>query len=234
MKINCALLVPALALAFAASAPAQTSSNDIPDAPQANAAVLIHPNVPTEVIDTSMGRITCQFYQRQAPKAVANFIALAEGTRDWTDPVTHNKHHGRPLYNGTIFHRVIPGFMIQGGDPAGTGMGDPGYSFNDEFDRNLNFDRPGRLAMANSGPNTNGSQFFITEQAYDSLNQHYTLFGQCDESSVLVVKTIASVQRNRNDKPLTPVVLKKVTIVREGQPLPPIPQAVPKPATQKP
>jgi peptidyl-prolyl cis-trans isomerase A (cyclophilin A) len=88
--------------------------------------------------------------------------------------------------------------------------------------------------MANSGPNTNGSQFFITEQAYDSLNQHYTLFGQCDESSVLVVKTIASVQRNRNDKPLTPVVLKKVTIVREGQPLPPIPQAVPKPATQKP
>jgi peptidyl-prolyl cis-trans isomerase A (cyclophilin A) len=234
MKINCALLVPALALAFAASAPAQTSSNDIPDAPQANAAVLIHPNGPTVVIDTSMGRITCQFYQRQAPKAVANFIALAEGTRDWTDPVTHNKHHGRPLYNGTIFHRVIPGFMIQGGDPAGTGMGDPGYSFNDEFDRNLNFDRPGRLAMANSGPNTNGSQFFITEQAYDSLNQHYTLFGQCDESSVLVVKTIASVQRNRNDKPLTPVVLKKVTIVREGQPLPPIPQAVPKPATQKP
>jgi peptidyl-prolyl cis-trans isomerase A (cyclophilin A) len=234
MKINCALLVPALALAFAASAPAQTSSNDIPDAPQANAAVLIHPNGPTVVMDTSMGRITCQFYQRQAPKAVANFIALAEGTRDWTDPVTHNKHHGRPLYNGTIFHRVIPGFMIQGGDPAGTGMGDPGYSFNDEFDRNLNFDRPGRLAMANSGPNTNGSQFFITEQAYDSLNQHYTLFGQCDESSVLVVKTIASVQRNRNDKPLTPVVLKKVTIVREGQPLPPIPQAVPKPATQKP
>jgi len=235
MKINCALLVPALALAFAASAPAQTSSNDIPDAPQANAAVLIHPNGPTVVIDTSMGRITCQFYQRQAPKAVANFIALAEGTRDWTDPVTHNKHHGRPLYNGTIFHRVIPGFMIQGGDPAGTGMGDPGYSFNDEFDRNLNFDRPGRLAMANSGPNTNGSQFFITEQAYDSLNQHYTLFGQCDEASVLVVKAIARVQRNSDDKPLTPVVLKKVTIVREGQPTPAAaPQAARKPAAPKP
>jgi peptidyl-prolyl cis-trans isomerase A (cyclophilin A) len=124
--------------------------------------------------------------------------------------------------------------MIQGGDPTGTGMGDPGYAFNDEFDPNLNFDRPGRLAMANSGPNTNGSQFFITEQGYDSLNQHYTLFGQCDESSVLVVMTIARVQRNSDDKPLTPVVLKKVTIVREGQPLPPLPQAAPRPAAPKP
>ena len=108
-------------------------------------------------------------------------------------------------------------------------MGDPGYSFDDEFDPNLNFDQPGKLAMANSGPNTNGSQFFITEQAYDSLNQHYTLFGQCDESSVEVVKAIARVQRDGNDKPLTPVVLKKVTIVREGQPLPPSPTSRAKP-----
>jgi peptidyl-prolyl cis-trans isomerase A (cyclophilin A) len=115
--------------------------------------------------------------------------------------------------------------MIQGGDPTGTGMGDPGYSFNDEFDPNLNFDKPGRLAMANSGPNTDGSQFFVTEQAVDSLNQHYSLFGQCDDSSVDVVKAIARVQRDANDKPLTPVVLKKVTIVREGQPLPPLPVA---------
>jgi peptidyl-prolyl cis-trans isomerase A (cyclophilin A) len=234
MKLRYALLVPALAVAFAAPAPAQTSSNDLPDAPQANAAVLIHPNGPTVVMDTSMGRITCQFYEKQAPRAVANFIALAEGTREWADPVTHTKHHGKPLYNGTIFHRVIPGFMIQGGDPTGTGMGDPGYAFNDEFDPNLNFDRPGRLAMANSGPNTNGSQFFITEQGYNSLNQHYTLFGQCDESSVLVVMTIARVQRNSDDKPLTPVVLKKVTIVREGQPLPPLPQAAPRLAAPKP
>ena len=138
------------------------------------------------------------------------------------------QHHKR-YFDGTIFHRVIPEFMIQGGDPTGTGMGDPGYSFADEFDPNLNFDVPGRLAMANSGPNTNGSQFFITEQAYDSLDQHYTLFGQCDDSSVLVVKTIARVQRDRNDKPLTPVVLKKVTIVREGQPMPADPNAAPKP-----
>jgi peptidyl-prolyl cis-trans isomerase A (cyclophilin A) len=179
-------------------------------------------------MDTSMGRITCQFFERQAPKAVANFIALAEGTRDWTDPVTNKKQHNKQLYNGTIFHRVIPEFMIQGGDPAGTGMGDPGYQFDDEVDPNLNFDVPGRLAMANSGPNTNGSQFFITEQAYDTLNQHYTLFGQCDGASVEVVKAIARVPRNSDDKPDTPVVLKKVTIVREGQPLPPAPNAAPK------
>jgi peptidyl-prolyl cis-trans isomerase A (cyclophilin A) len=113
--------------------------------------------------------------------------------------------------------------MIQGGDPTGTGMGDPGYAFDDEVDPNLNFDKPGKLAMANSGPNTNGSQFFVTEQAYESLNQHYNLFGQCDEPSVLVVQTIARVQRDSNDKPLAPVVLNKVTIVREGQPIPPLP-----------
>jgi peptidyl-prolyl cis-trans isomerase A (cyclophilin A) len=236
MKLNYSLLVPVFAMALAASAPAQTAAKpaeDLPDAPQANAAVLIHPNGPTVVMDTSMGRITCQFYQRQAPHAVANFIALAEGARDWIDPATRKVQHQKPLYDGTIFHRVIPEFMIQGGDPIGNGMGDPGYSFDDEFDPDLNFDRPGRLAMANSGPNTNGSQFFITEQAYDSLNQHYTLFGQCDDSSVEVVKTIARVERNSDDKPLTPVVLKKVTIVREGQPLPPLPNAAPRPAAPK-
>jgi peptidyl-prolyl cis-trans isomerase A (cyclophilin A) len=170
-----------------------------------------------------MGRITCQFYEKQAPKAVANFIGLAEGAIDWTDPVTKKKQHHKRYYDGTIFHRVIPEFMVQGGDPTGTGTGDPGYAFDDELDPNLNFDAPGKLAMANSGPNTNGSQFFITEQAYDSLNQHYTLFGQCDDSSVAVVKTIARVQRDDQDKPLTPVYLNKVTIVHEGQPLPPSP-----------
>jgi peptidyl-prolyl cis-trans isomerase A (cyclophilin A) len=171
-------------------------------------------------MDTSMGRITCQFFERQAPKAVANFIGLAEGTIDWTDPTTKKKEHHKRYYDGTTFHRVIPEFMIQGGDPTGTGMGDPGYSFDDELDPNLNFDKAGRLAMANSGPNTNGSQFFVTEAPYDSLNQHYTLFGQCDEPSVLVVKSMTRVPRDGNDKPLTPVLLNKVTIVREGQPLP--------------
>ena len=235
MKSTRALFVPALAVAFAATAFAQQSTpkpaDELPDAPQATAAAMVHPNGPTVVMDTSMGRITCQFFQRQAPKAVANFIGLAQGTIDWTDPTTKKKQHHKPYYDNTIFHRVIPEFMIQGGDPTGTGMGDPGFAFDDEVDPNLNFDQPGRLAMANSGPNTNGSQFFITEQAYDSLNGHYTLFGQCDESSVLVVKTIARVERDSNDKPLSPVALKKVTIVQEGQPLPPPPaDAAPKAA----
>ena len=199
------------------------ASPEVPDAPQATTEALTVPNGPFVVMDTSMGRITCQFYQKQAPKAVANFIGLAEGTKDWTDPRTRQVQHQKRYYDGTIFHRVIPEFMIQGGDPTGTGMGSPGYTFKDEFDPNLNFDRPGRLAMANSGPNTNGSQFFITEKAYDSLNQTYTLFGQCDDASVQVVKAIARVPRNASDKPLTPVVLEKVTIVREGEPMPPAP-----------
>jgi peptidyl-prolyl cis-trans isomerase A (cyclophilin A) len=235
MKFKFSLLVPVLAAAALALAAAQQATppatpapaDDLPDAPTANIAVAIVPNGPTVVMDTSMGRITCQFYQRQAPNAVANFIGLAQGTKDWTDPNTKKVMHHKPLYNGTIFHRVIPEFMIQGGDPAGTGMGDPGYAFDDEVDPNLNFDRPGRLAMANSGPNTNGSQFFITEQPYDSLNGHYTLFGQCDDPSVDVVKAIARVPRDADDKPLTPVILQKVTIVPEGQPLPPDPNAAP-------
>jgi peptidyl-prolyl cis-trans isomerase A (cyclophilin A) len=226
-------LVIASSAAFGQQTPPPTTpppakpatTEDLPDGPTPQASALIHPNGPRVVFDTSMGRITCQFYQKQAPNTVANFIALAEGTKDWTDPVSHRKMHNKHLYDGTTFHRVIPGFMIQGGDPAGTGMGDPGYAFDDEFDPNLNFDVPGRLAMANSGPNTDGSQFFITEQGYDSLNQHYTLFGQCDDDGVQVVKSIARVPRDGDDKPTTPVILKKVTIVREGQPLPPSPAA---------
>jgi peptidyl-prolyl cis-trans isomerase A (cyclophilin A) len=248
MKLKKSLLAPALAAAFAAAGifpglaqqsakPAAQPPDDLPDAPQATVAALTRPNGPTVVIDTSMGRITCQFYQKQAPKAVANFIALAEGTKDWTDPGTRKKQHDKRYFDGTIFHRVIPEFMIQGGDPTGTGTGDPGYAFEDEFDPNLGFDRPGRLAMANSGPNTNGSQFFITEVPTENLNHVHTIFGQCDEPSVLVVKTIARVQRNADDKPLTPVVLKKVTIVREGEPLQPdptAPAAQPAPAASKP
>ena len=240
MKSRLALFVSGFAVAFAASAIAQQTpakpAEDLPDAPQATAAAMVHPNGPSVVFDTSMGRITCQFYEKQAPKAVANFIGLAEGAIDWTDPVTKKKQHHKRYYDGTIFHRVIPEFMVQGGDPTGTGTGDPGYAFDDELDPNLNFDAPGKLAMANSGPNTNGSQFFITEQAYDSLNQHYTLFGQCDDSSVAVVKTIARVQRDDQDKPLTPVYLSKVTIVPEGQPLPapPATTAPPAPAAPRP
>jgi peptidyl-prolyl cis-trans isomerase A (cyclophilin A) len=231
MKTQRTLLFPAVAAVCAIGAayalfvqqPSASASQGIPDAPQATAEATTVPNGPYVVMDTSMGRITCQFFKKQAPNTVANFIGLAEGTKDWTDPTTRQVQHHKRYFDGTTFHRVIPQFMIQGGDPTGTGMGGPGYSFNDEFDPGLNFDRPGRLAMANSGPNTDGSQFFITEVAYEFLNQHYTIFGQCDEASVTVVKNIARVPRDRNDKPLTPVVLKKVTIAIAGPPMPTTP-----------
>jgi peptidyl-prolyl cis-trans isomerase A (cyclophilin A) len=220
------------ALASAGFAQQSSTPQDLPDGPQPAQATLAQPNGPTLVMDTSMGRITCQFFQKQAPQAVANFIGLANGTKDWVDPATSKKMHGKRYYDGTQFHRVIPEFMIQGGDPTATGTGDPGYSFNDELDPSLNFDVPGRLAMANSGPNTNGSQFFVTELPQPSLNQHYTIFGQCDEPSVNVVKTIARVQTGANDKPVVPVYLKKVTIVPEGQPVPPPPAPAVAPAAK--
>ena len=239
MRIKQFFLAPLAFTALASGAIAQESAKPaeapLPDAPQATAAAQIRPNGPTVVMDTSMGRITCQFFQKEAPKTVANFIALAQGSKDWTDPKTQQKMHNKPLYDGTIFHRVIPEFMIQGGDPTGTGMGDPGYTFEDEFNPDLGFDVPGRLAMANSGPNTNGSQFFITEAPTEHLNQHHTIFGQCDEPSLNLVKAIARVERDPNDKPVTAVVLEKVTIVPEGQTPPPSPAAPaqPTPAPQQ-
>ena len=147
MKLKFLTSASVLCATFAATAFAQDTTKPaepVPDAPQATAAAMIHPNGPTVVMDTSMGRITCQFFEKQAPKTVANFIALAQGTKDWTDPQTEKKMHNKPLYDGTVFHRVIPEFMIQGGDPTGTGMGDPGYKFEDEFDPNLNFPLPSR------------------------------------------------------------------------------------------
>lgn len=239
--IRQALLLFAAATLFAACAFAQQSSTvssanqALPDSPDAQANASPQPTGPTAVFDTSMGRMTCKLFSQEAPKTVANFIGLAEGTKDWTNPaMPHQVMHNKPLYNQTIFHRVIPGFMIQGGDPLGTGEGDPGYTVPDEFAPNLNFDVTGRLAMANSGPNTDGSQFFITTAPYTKGDQHYTIFGQCDEHSVLVAESIADVERDSNDKPLTPVVLEKVTIVQQGQPIPPPPsEAAPEaPAAQ--
>jgi peptidyl-prolyl cis-trans isomerase A (cyclophilin A) len=170
-----------------------------------------------------VGRLTCKTFDKQAPNAVANFIGLAEGTKDWTLAAGSVKQHGKRFYDGLTFHRVIPGFMIQGGDPAGDGSGDPGYYFPDEIDPALTFSVPGRLAMANSGPNTNGSQFYITEAPQPDLDGKYTIFGQCDAHSVLLVASIARVERNKDDKPLTPIVMNRVAIVREGQPMPPDP-----------
>jgi peptidyl-prolyl cis-trans isomerase A (cyclophilin A) len=167
---------------------------------------------PTAVIDTTAGKLTCTLFPDVAPIGVANFVGLSNGTKDWTSPVTHQKKHGVPLYDGTIFHRVIPNFMIQGGDPAGTGAGDPGFAFKNETSPSLKFDRPGRLAYANAGPDTNGSQFFITEVAYASLNGGYTLFGQCDDASVKLVKEIARMGRDSNDLPYKPVKINHITI----------------------
>jgi peptidyl-prolyl cis-trans isomerase A (cyclophilin A) len=170
-----------------------------------------------------MGRLTCRLFDKEAPLTVANFVGLATGSKEWTDPATSKKTTGVPFYDGTTFHRVIPGFMIQGGDRLGTGEGDAGFYIPDEITPALKFDVPGRLAMANSGPGTDGSQFFITEDAVPQLDGNYTIFGQCDPHTVLMVKGIALVDRDPKDKPLTPVVMNKVTIVPVGQPLPPLP-----------
>ena len=166
---------------------------------------------PTAVIDTTAGKLTCKLFPDKAPIGVANFIGLSDGSKDWTNPVSGAKKHGVPLYDGTICHRVIPNFMIQCGDPAG-GSGTPGYAFKNETSPDLKFDRPGRLAYANAGPDTNGSQFFITEVPYPSLNGGYTIFGQCDDASVALVKQIARMGRDSNDRPYSPVKINHITI----------------------
>jgi peptidyl-prolyl cis-trans isomerase A (cyclophilin A) len=179
------------------------------------------------VFDTSMGRMVCRLFPKRAPKTTANFVGLATGRKTWTDPKTHKKMMKKPFYDGTIFHRVIPDFIIQGGDRLGTGAGGPGYTFDDEIAPGLKFDVAGRLAMANRGPNTSGSQFFITLTPQPQLDRHYSIFGQCDSGSVLVAESIAQVPRNRQNKPIEPVVLDKVTIVQPGRSLPPVAGAKP-------
>ena len=139
------------------------------------------------IFQTTAGSITCRLLEQEAPDTVANFVGLATGNKEWTDPRTGAKSK-KPLYDGTVFHRVIPNFMIQGGDPLGTGTGDPGYRFKDEFQSGRRFDKPGLLAMANSGPDTNGSQFFITEVATPHLNNRHTIFGECIQGFELVPK----------------------------------------------
>ncbi|HEX8814815.1 MAG TPA: peptidylprolyl isomerase [Terriglobales bacterium] len=165
------------------------------------------------VLDTSEGKIVVRLFEKDAPKTVANFVELAEGKREWTHPVSKKKSNDR-LYDGTIFHRVIPEFMIQGGDPAGTGFGGPGYQFEDETKGSPHkFDKPGKLAMANAGPNTNGSQFFITVAPTQWLTGKHTIFGEVVEGYDVAEK-IVGVPRGRNDKPSKDVVVKSVTIER--------------------
>ena len=174
------------------------------------------PAQPVAIINTTAGNLTCTLFPDKAPIGVANFIGLATGTKDWTNPATGRKMHGVPLYSGTIFHRVIPEFMIQGGDPIGNGQGDPGYSFKNETPPGLAFDQPGRLAYANAGPDTNGSQFFVTEVAVPRLTGGYTIFGQCDAASVELVKKIARMPRNANDRPDNPPKIVKIAILHAG------------------
>jgi len=166
-------------------------------------------------LQTSKGDIRIRLLPNHAPKTVANFVGLADGSQAWTDPETRQKVEGRPLYAGTIFHRVIPGFMIQGGDPLGSGRGGPGYQFKDEFHPELSFDRPYLLAMANAGPGTNGSQFFITTVPTPWLSRKHTIFGEVIDGSD-VVDQISKAERGRNDRPVTDVVLESVTIERHG------------------
>jgi peptidyl-prolyl cis-trans isomerase A (cyclophilin A) len=176
-------------------------------------------------LKTSQGDIVVKLFSKDAPKTVANFVGLATGEKEWRNPQT-GQMVKTPLYNGVVFHRVIPGFMIQGGDPTGTGRGDPGYRFEDEFQGGHTFDKPGMLAMANAGPNTNGSQFFITVAPTEYLNGRHTIFGEVVQGYDVAEK-IANVPRDRGDRPLTPVTIQTISISDKAPKAP----AAPKPAT---
>ncbi|WP_426752191.1 peptidylprolyl isomerase [Myxococcus sp. Y35] len=161
-------------------------------------------------LQTSEGAIVIRLFSKEAPKTVANFVGLASGEKAWRDPKS-GKMAKKPLYDGTVFHRVIPGFMIQGGDPTGTGLGDPGFRFADEFHGGRAFDKPGLLAMANAGPNTNGSQFFITTSTPEHLNNKHTIFGEV-VAGYDVVEKIGNVPRDNRDRPRTAVLLQRVVV----------------------
>ncbi|MBA2301973.1 MAG: peptidylprolyl isomerase [Acidobacteria bacterium] len=164
------------------------------------------------LFETSEGPFTIRLFEKEAPKTVANFVGLAEGTKEWKDPSTGQKGTG-PYYNGVVFHRVITGFMIQGGDRLGTGTGGPGYNFGDEFHPSLRHSRAGILSMANAGPNTNGSQFFVTLGPTPHLDNRHSVFGEVVEG-MDVVQRIGSVPTARGDRPVKPVVINQVTINR--------------------
>jgi peptidyl-prolyl cis-trans isomerase A (cyclophilin A) len=235
MVIRAALILLCLGLtAGAQSKPKSPASGTTPKTASKAAPAKASP---TAVIHTSAGDLKCTLFPAQAPKAVANFVGLAKGTKPWKDPATGNTVH-KPLYDGVIFHRTIPEFMIQGGDPSGSGSGDVGFEFEDELHADLVFDQPGRLAMANRGPNTNSSQFFITEKEVPFLNpcldpngcmggrrqpnSGYTIFGQCDESSVELVKKIARMPcgggacNGSNSRPQNPVKITHIEIQGAG------------------
>jgi peptidyl-prolyl cis-trans isomerase A (cyclophilin A) len=169
---------------------------------------------PYAKFDTSMGAFTVELFEQDAPKTVANFIGLVNGTKEWTDPKTNEKVK-KPYYNGLAFHRVIANFMIQGGDPLGTGTGGPGYTFADEFQSGRKLEKAGILAMANRGPNTNGGQFFITLAPTPWLNGKHTVFGEVTDGMDIIEKIGATKTTKPGDKPVTPIVIKTVKIERK-------------------
>ncbi len=216
------------AVPASASKPAAQKSTAAKPAAKAAPAKPAPSQDPIAIFDTTAGKLTCTLFAKQAPKTVENFIGLATGTKEWTDSAKGAVVKGRPLYDNTIFHRVIPNFMIQGGDPLGNGTGNPGYRFEDEFVPELRFDKPGLLAMANAGPGTNGSQFFITEVPTPHLNDRHTIFGACDDASVELVKSIARVATDpRNNKPDQDIRIKHITIVGGPKGATPAKRAVP-------
>jgi cyclophilin family peptidyl-prolyl cis-trans isomerase len=218
-RLSLFILLCATAFAQAPAAPAASPGAEQPK---------LEPGL-YAILTTSMGKITAQLFEKETPVTVQNFVALARGTKAWMDPVSRTMIR-KPLYNNITFHRVIPNFMIQTGDPTATGSHDCGIKIKDEIVPDLKFDRPGRLGMANIGrPNTGGCQFFITEVPYPSLNGGYTVFGQVVEGQDLVGQ-IARVPRNADDKPRTPVKLLSIVIRREGPPPAP---AAPAPAATK-
>ncbi|MCU4754077.1 peptidylprolyl isomerase [Halobacteria archaeon AArc-curdl1] len=168
---------------------------------------------PTATLHTSEGDITVELFEEKVPRTVGNFIGLATGEREWTDPETGERVTDRPLYDDVIFHRIIEDFMIQCGDPTGTGRGGPGYTFDDEFHDDLSHDGPGTLSMANAGPNTNGSQFFITLDATPHLDGRHSVFGEVTDG-MDVVREIGAVDTDANDKPKQDVVLESVSVDR--------------------
>lgn len=236
---NPSIFVAALALgslSFSQSATAKKPDGQTGTAHKSTATSAAHKPAatpagrPTAVIDTSAGQMTCALFPEKAPNGVKNFIGLATGTKDWINPKTNQLVHGKPLYDGTVCHRIIPEFMIQCGDPLGTGEGGPGYKFDNEISPDLKFDVPGLLAYANSGQDesghgTNGSQFFITEKGLPEqhqliLNGNYTIFGQCSLDSVEVVKQIARrpLKPGTRDQAAEPAVIKHITILNWKQP----------------
>jgi peptidyl-prolyl cis-trans isomerase A (cyclophilin A) len=213
-RILTLLLLLAVPAAFAQEKKAEKKAEQ---KTEAKAAAKLPPGVYAH-FQTSMGNFTCELFEKQTPVTVANFIGLAEGTKEYTDPRTNRKTTGKPYYDGTVFHRIMDGFMIQGGDPLGNGTGEPGYVFKNETTSQLKYDREGRLAMANRGPDTNGSQFFVTLAPQDFLNGGSTIFGQVVEGMDVVHKIgmvpVKAGPSGEKSIPVTPVTLKKVTIER--------------------